>query len=438
MDGNVRCVVKYLVLWCGIFIATVWSASAGAVTVERFELSAKRDGIFAANVSVALNTKSKETLVVWERHPGNHPGHSLWGRLLDRNGKPTGGEFQMVSGPNTYKPRIAYISAKNQFVLIFSNELSNNGRFVLQGQLLNAKGRPIGNRAMISDPADTQLSVANYNEYILYDEKTDGIIVLWMRYGFAATGTANEGIYGCVTNSDLTMRRVPVLLSKLVREGTFVAGPTVTEVALHIPSGKLLIAGYTITNPASGFGFRYFVSRTDAALSRGNIPLTPLKAGTAAGAAPNVSLARLPNGQTVAFYVEGTGVRRRALAASGSPTGPISFLFGQPATNLPLEYPKAATAGSTAGEVAIVGQEDSTNLTGKLWLQTLNATGEIKLGPMEIQSGYSGGAPPAVSLLPQPSGSSYAVVYIEGVQTTVPPMPGENSIPVLLRVNTQP
>jgi hypothetical protein len=423
----------------GILIACLLPVPAGAVTVERFEISAKRDGIFAANVSVAVNTKSKESLVVWERHPGNHPGHSLWGRLLDARGKLVGGEFQIVSGPNTYKPRVAYISTKNQFVLVFSNELSNNGRFALQGQLLNAKGRPIGGPAMISDRADAQLSVANYNEKILYDEKTDGIIVVWMRYGFGTMPISDEGIYGCVTNSDLSMRRLPVLLSRLVREGTFLAGPTVTDLALHTPSGKLLIAGYTITNPATGFGFRYFVSRTDAGLSRGNIALTPLKAGTAAGAAPDVSLARLPNGQTVAFYVEGTGVRRRAIGAAGSPTGPISFLFGPPATNIPLEYPEAATSGSAA-EVAIVGQEDSTNLTGKMWLQTLSATGAIKSGPIEIQSGYSGGAPPAVSLLPQASanGSNYAVVYIEGLQTTVPPMPGENSIPVLLRVNTQP
>lgn len=424
-------------LLCGVLAITFLPLFAAGVTVERLELSPKRDGIFAANVQLATNTKTGESLVVWERHPGNHPGHSLWGRLLDSKGKPAGAEFQIVSGPNTYKPRLIYSSAKNQFVLVFSNELSSNGHFVLQAQALNAKGRPVGTNVTISDRADTQLEVANYNENILYDDNTDGVIVLWMRYGFGPNPITDEGIYGCVLNSDLTIRRSPVLLSKLLREGTFVAGPSITDLSLHAPSGKLLIAGYTISDPAAGFSFRYFVARTDPALARGNITLTPLKAGTSAGAAPDVSLARLPNGQSVAFYVEGTGVRRRAIAASGSPTGPISFLFGAPATNLPLEFPEPATAD---GEVAIIGQEDSTNLTGKLWLQALDNTGKIKSAPVEIQSGYTGGAPPVISLIPNapPNSFQYAVVYIEGLQTTVPPMPGENSIPVLLRVNTQP
>ncbi|HEY7160116.1 MAG TPA: hypothetical protein VH815_02610, partial [Acidobacteriota bacterium] len=87
-----------------------------AISVDRTVLVPRQAGIFTANVHAALNPRSTNTLVIWEKHPGTHSGHSIWGILLSRTGTPAGTPFQIVNGPNTYFPDLVYNHDTDQFL----------------------------------------------------------------------------------------------------------------------------------------------------------------------------------------------------------------------------------------------------------------------------------------------------------------------------------
>ena len=80
-----------------VLILLLLPTLAFAISVDRTVLVPRQSGIFTANVHAALNPRTTNTLVIWEKHPGTHAGHSIWGMLLSRNGTPAGTAFQIVS-----------------------------------------------------------------------------------------------------------------------------------------------------------------------------------------------------------------------------------------------------------------------------------------------------------------------------------------------------
>ena len=115
---------------------------ATPIPIKRTIFAARQTVQFKVHPDFSMNTRTNQALAVWESHPGNHPGHSTWGRLINAQGNAVGSEFQIVSGPNTYYPSADYNSASNEFGLTFSNE--PRGHFVVYVQRLKANGRPIG------------------------------------------------------------------------------------------------------------------------------------------------------------------------------------------------------------------------------------------------------------------------------------------------------
>ena len=81
---------------CFIFLFIATLLLAVPLPVRRTTLAPRNPAIFETHPSIAVNMKTKQTLVVWERHPGNHPGHSTWGRLLSPQGAPAGAAFTIV------------------------------------------------------------------------------------------------------------------------------------------------------------------------------------------------------------------------------------------------------------------------------------------------------------------------------------------------------
>ena len=97
----------------------------------------------------------------------------------------------------------------------------------------------------------------------------------------------------------------------------------------------------------------------------------------------------------------------------------------------------ALTIGNTGSETAVVGVDDSSTQTGKLWIQTAGSDGTALGQPFELQSNLDIGARPAIIALPDPpqTGFLYAVIYVDGVRKN-PPTPNDSSGLVLLKVNT--
>lgn len=415
-------------------------ALAFAVSIDRTVLVPRQNGVFTANVHAAVNTKTTNTLVIWEKHPGLHSGHSIWGILLSRSGTPAGTPFQIVSGPNTYFPEVVYNPDTDQFLLVYSNETTPNGRFEMQAQTLSANGERLGTPIRLSISTDAQKSVANYAQGVVYDNATKGYVVIWWRYKFGDATGVEEGLYGAVLNSNLSVRKPAVKMIPLQRNGSQVLGPYVTDMTIHTPSKKVLIGGYSISTQP-GFFVQYFVAKADPTLEKPQIVLTKLKNGLSSGAAPHVNFMALQSNQFSAQFVEGDGLKIRKINPHGAPHGPVTLFLNDPARNIPVEFPDSAfSLNDGRSETATVALDDSITKTGRLFLQISNAQGISTGQSIEIQSGFDGTMPPVIVSLPQTSQSGflYAVVYVEGMLLNSPPGPNESSGLVLLRVNTAP
>jgi hypothetical protein len=423
-----------------VLILLVLPTLAFAISVDRTILVPRQTGIFTANVHAALNSRTTNTLVIWEKHSGVHSGHSIWGMLLSRNGTPAGTAFQIVSGPNTYFPDVVYNPDSDQFLLVYSNETAGNGRFELQAQTLSASGDRLGSPIRVSISTDAQKSVANYTQGVVYDGETKGYVVVWWRYKFGEATGVEEGLYGAVLNSNLSIRKPAVKMIPLQRNGSQVLGPYVTDIAIHSPSKKLLIGGYTISTQP-GFFVQYFVAKADPTLEKPQIVLTKLKNGLSSGAAPHVDFMSLQSSQMAAQFVEGDGLKIRKINPHGAPHGPVTFFLNDPARNIPVEFPDSAfSIQDGRSEVTTVALDDSITMTGRLFLQISNAQGISSGSAIEIQSGFDGTRPPVIISLPEntQNGFLYAVLLVEGMQLSSPPGPNESSGLALLRVNTAP
>ena len=100
---------------------------------------------------------------------------------------------------------------------------------------------------------------------VVYDSETKGYVVIWWRYKFGEASGVEEGVYGAVLNSNLSIRKPAVKMIPLQRNGSQVLGPYVTDFAIHSPSKKLLLGGYTISTQAEFF-VQYFVAKADPTL----------------------------------------------------------------------------------------------------------------------------------------------------------------------------
>jgi hypothetical protein len=409
---------------------------AYAISVDRTVLVSRQTGVFTANVHAALNTRSTNTLVIWEKHSGNLDGHSLWGMFISRNGTPAGTAFQIVAGPNTYFPDVIYNADADQFLLVYSNQTSATGRFELQAQTLGANGDRIGPPVRVSLASDGSKGISNFAQGVVYDAATQGYIILWWHYRVANSFIAEEGLYGAVLNSNLSIRKAPVRLVQFQRNGDQILGPYVTDLTIHSASKKLLVGGYTISS-TPGFFFQYYVAKADPTLQLTQISLTKLKDGLSSGAAPHVDFMLTQSNQLSAQFVEGDGLKTRKIDANGAPTGPVTFFMNDPARTIPLEFPDSALSSQGGSEIATVALDDSITKTGRLFLQIANAAGASTGSSIEIQSGFDGTRPPVIIALPE-AAQKYAVLYIEGMQLSSPPGPNESSGLVLLRVNTAP
>ena len=422
-------------------ILLLFSLTGEATTVEKLTFLPRQAQVFVGNVRTALNSTTGSTLVIWERNNGTAAKHAVWGRLINSSGSPSGAAFPIVKGPNVQSPDITYNPDENQFLLVYSNETNGSGRFEVFAQKLKPTGRRLGKPIRISPATDRGEQINNYAPYTIYDSKTQGYFVIWRRYGLNGTIQVEDGLYGTVRNSDLSERSAPVLMTPLIGDFNGILGPFITDIGFHPTNDKLLIAGWT-QSAEPGFSVQYFLARADATLKKPLITLTKLKRGLSSGAAPHAELAFLPGNKVEGLFVEGTGVRKRKINLRGKPAGPDSFFFTGAVQTVPLEFPVSALAtGDTGSETAVIGIEDSSTQTGKIWIQTAGSAGTALGQPFELQSNLDIAARPVIFALPDAAqtqtGFLYGVIYVDGVRKN-PPLPDDSSGLVLLKVNTTP
>jgi hypothetical protein len=409
-----------------------------AVEVERITLVPRQSLVFVGNVRQALNTTTGSSLVIWDRNNGSPEGHSVWSRLIDADGTPTGSTRQLVKGRNAQSADIAYSDASNQFLLVYANETNGEGRFEIFAQKINSIGKKLGKPKKISPASDRGERIHNYSPRIIYDADTQGFLILWIRYAVAQGVGIQDGLYGTVLNTDLTVRQAPVFMAPLEGDFTGVRGPNISDLGFHPTNGKVLMTGWTQTTDI-GFSFQYFLSRFDPDLSPPLLLSKNLKPGPSIGAAPYADLAFLPGNKSQGLFVEGTGVRRRKINAKGAPSGGHSLFFTGAIQTAPLEFPVSALAtdGGRA-ETGVVAIDDSSTGAGSLWFQTAGGAGSALGTPFQLQTNLQITQRPAIFAPPnQPSnGFLYAVIFVDGAIQTSPPTSEQSSGLVLLKVTT--
>ena len=439
--GVTRNLKTYLLVLCLL----VSGVDAAPPQVTRLVLSPGDPNRFQTHPRIALNTNTRQSLVVWEKHPGDHPAHSLQARLLNSTGKPVGPVFTVVSGPNTYNPDLVYNPRRNEFALVYANELSSaSATFAVFLQRLSLQGRPIGAAIRISAPEDSARRVNNENPSAIYDETTGNTTLLWVRNKISdSTADILEGLYGVVLSPSYAVLSGPVLIRKSSRDqGVYLIQPYVTDLGIHPWNGRFLLAFYQ-ASPGSFGGiprFEYYAASLDPGLSGiQTSDFLKVKTGVNPEGAIYTGFAFSPGGTGFVIYAENAGLRLRKLNPAGKFAGPAVPAFRAPLHQTRFSSVAVVESRSAAGSRWVLfGIQDPGNETGNrgLWMQALDENGMPAGAPLKLElNDYSSLlAASTVPVSPTSRSSRLALVFEEG-REVLRPVNGESTQLILLNVN---
>lgn len=369
-----------------LFLFTVsLLAQAQQVQVARSVFVAKSGTLFNLNANIALNSKTGQTLVVWERV--NNADHSIFGRLLSSQGKPAGGEFLLAAGPNASHPNAVYNPVKNEFLLSYDD----NPTFSLKHtdvylQRLTPLGKNTGPVAKAT--TDTiSAPMVNYLPKLVFNAKSSNYLLFWIREIVNITqGLDNNGLVGVVVNPGGTVGGSVVLVRKTVVDSPNLLEPILLDAVFHPLTGRVLI-GYTQFITGTGAGqFNYYYGNLDPKLA-GITEANFTKTNTA-----GISISQFVWGLKFAFQSTGTGfmvfvdsanMKRRKIDSTGKLSGTPMVAFHPPKNNTRLFYPGLILANGANGiRGLMLGVQDPFNSSGvaTVWAQPIDANG-LALGP---------------------------------------------------------
>ncbi|MCI0442526.1 hypothetical protein L0152_04820 [bacterium] len=403
-------------------------ASAGPLPVKRTTFVSPTPATFNVGPNMAINTRNNEALAVWDRHPGNHPDHRTWGRLVNPKGEPLGATFQIVPGFNPYNPFVAHNPVRNEYALAYANESNAQSRFMVYVQRLNIKGMPSGAAIRVSQESGT-----HDLPQILFHEPSGNYILFWNRFS-----DEDAGLYGAILNPNtLATIHGPVLIQLSPREGGLFRTPVVSTLAVQPQTGRIALAYSqlapgvsTSTQPQSNL----YLASLDPGLS-GVTPSNFVKVNPRPVWSSDFDFKFLPDGTGIAAFTDGSGMRIRKINQNLKPSGPMMPAFRPPLNNRQLLYPRIAYSRNM-GVLLAIEDPFGTAATGPvIWAQTLNETGQPQQNPFTLEKPQDRATQPVLIPLHTPANSpqhQFAVVYVLGVQRNIPPTQEESSSLVLL------
>ena len=417
-------------------------STAFAISVDRIVIVPRGPDLYVRNITTALNTKTGETLVVWETHPGgpwpqNGENHEIWGQLLQPDGKPIGSQFRIISSSsNPRRPHVIYNPDTDQFVLVYSKWKPAVFEEVYAIRL-KPTGRRKGKPVLVSHPHNPAYKIFNGASVVFYDSENKSILILFERYEEGPPDPSDsKGIYGAILDSNLKFRKQPIFVQSTESGPGLFYGPFTTDIKLHEPTGKLLL-GQTLMVPVT-FQSECLLTQLDPTLSA---PVTVLSLDSELqGSWCGVRLMQVPNGKIISLFSRDDGTKKRKIDSAGAPTGSEKKFFAEPLRSTSIGFTGPAFASSDSSkEFAVLGFIGSEIETAEFWLQRANAKGTSVGSPILIESGVDSRHGGIITALPSvPSkGHLYAVLYIEG-ERDQPPLDNQGSGLVLLRVNTAP
>lgn len=371
--------MKRLILSASFLLLCVL-ASAQHVQVKKTPFIAKSGTIFNVNTSVALNTKTGQTLIVWERVNGD--SHTILGRLMDAQGKPVGAEFVLVPYTKASHPSVAYNSTKNEFLLAYDD--NPNFALVVTSiyiQRLTQAGKLNGSLLRVT--ADSLSStLVNYLPKVVFNPKTNSYVLLWIREIRNATQEGpNNGLVAVPITAGAALGGSIVVVRPTIIDSGRVLEPILLDATFHPTTGKLIL-GYV--QHISGTGLTQVnyslgnVNANLAGISNGNFTKINANPVNVSGFVWGLKFAFQSTGVGFVVFVDNGNTKRRTIDATGKLTGSSVAAFHSPKANTKLFYPTVVLTNGAAGvRGLLLAVQDPLSTSGlaTVWVQAVDGNG---------------------------------------------------------------
>jgi hypothetical protein len=377
------------------FIGT--SLHAQQVQTQKIPFVPKEANILQSAPASAFNSKTGQSLIVWERAVGGD--HSVVGRLINSKGKPVSGNIVFANPPAAH-PSIVYNSVRNEFLLAYDDnpdplkQLQTN-IFLVR---VNAKGRPAAAAAKVTTDS-ISAGMANFLPKLAFNAKTGNYGLIWLREILMSSQIPlkNNGLVGTILVSPaLTPGAVGLITNTVIEGASGFWWPIPLSFVYHPTNGKAIIGFVQVVSGTNSTNANYtlatlepnFTNVTAANFGRINSSVLQLSSEFSWG----INLAFQSNGNGLVFFVDSLNLKRRKINKLGKLSGPAAAAFRVPKNNSKLFFPSIAFINGPSGfRGMLLAVESPFSETGaaNVWAQVLSDVGLPIGNPVKLDTTIS-------------------------------------------------
>lgn len=380
----------FFIILCQLAAFTLFAQS---IRVQKSQLVPPETTVFHANQAAALNTKTGQTLVVWQRLTSSTS--NIMGRIVNVQGNPVGDAFQLNTTAAVAHPDVIYNPARNEFMVGYDDNPNTQLRVsnvILRR--LNAQGRPAGDEFKVNTDA-VSTTMANFFPKLAFNPNTNGYAVVWLReiVNGGQSTAGNNGMVGELISSSGAPSGTVAILFKTVQEGNRLWGPITMDVRFSPANKKLLVALVQVLSGTNGTQGNYSFGTLDPGLNGitdanfakiNNAPLQ-LTQGFTWGA----KMALFNDVPGFVFFADSGNIKRRKIDLQGKLSGAQAVAFKAPKNNTRMVYPSVAFETNAKGTRGVLlATQDAFRESGQatIWAQVLNSDGLPIGAPLKVDT----------------------------------------------------
>lgn len=370
-------------------------AQSQKISVQKTIFVPTATGVFEVSQVSATNTKTGNTIVVWEKSASSNTDHSIVARLLNSAGKPISPPYTLVNGPRAAHPSVTYNPIRNEFVLVYDdNPLLSLVHCDVYVQRLTPGGKLLG--LPVKATTDTTSAImANLQGRVVFNPVTSGYTLLWLREAInsAQVTAAKNGLVGVSLTNTGTVVGDVTILQKTISEGNNLWDPVLVDFQVQPSSGNLMVAFSQVQSGTSGGQSNYYLGRIDP-LFRNVADSTFVKINTkpvfiTPGFPWSARFGFQSTGAGYVIFVDAPNLKRRRLNADGSFATTPQLALRPPKNSTQLFFPALAVANGPSGSRGLmIAVENAFSASGNanVWAQELDQNGTGIGAPIRIDA----------------------------------------------------